>query len=310
MESENKMKKILDYILHPEKGIVYLNNNTFLGKIFSDEFYLKNLYKLRAGKKLDLSHPTELNAKFQWYKLKYRNPLMTKCADKVRVREYVKECGFAYLLNEQYVVCDSVEDINFNKLPDVFYIKCNHSSGANMLIKKSELTNEKKIELKEYFEKALNKNYYIQNREWAYKDISPQIICERYLKSETPLVDLNFFCFNGKFKMLYYNIGLADDLGRHSVGHRAVLDQNLNIIDNAYTQMERLVREKVSLPSNIQELINCAETLSKPFPHARVDFFITSEGTYFGEITFYSASGFMYLKPDELYDELGKCFVI
>ena len=127
--------------------------------------------------------------------------------------------------------------------------------------------------MKEYFEKALNKNYYIQNREWAYKDISPQIICERYLKSETPLVDLNFFCFNGKFKMLYYNIGLADDLGRHSVGHRAILDQNLNIIDNAYTQMERLVREKVSLPSNIQELINCAVDTFKTISTCESRFF-------------------------------------
>ena len=280
-------------------------------KELSDEVYLKLRYKARLGLDLDLENPSSLNEKFQWYKLNYREPLMTKCADKVTAREYVQECGLGHLLNEQYGVYDTFDEINFEELPDTFFLKCNHGSGSNILFRKSNMSEERKEELKTDLQKQLKTNYFWHGREWAYKDIVPKIICEKYLKSETdtPLIDLNFFCFNGSVELIYYNVGLADkETGKHSKGCRAVLNSSFEYMENAYTQMECLKKEQVFLPDNMDELKQYAEILSKPFPHARIDFFVIDGRAYFGEITFYSASGFMFLKPDEIYNKLGECF--
>ena len=272
--------------------------------------FLKKKYKITTNRNLCLSNPISLNEKFQWYKINYRTPLMTICADKYAVREYVTECGLGHLLNEQYGVYDSFEEIDFSKLPEEVYIKCNHTSGINALVHKHNLDVYTKKELNEYFNKGLRHNYYWETREWAYKNIKPKLICEKFLvsKNDNPLIDLNFFCFSGKVHLIYYNVGLADDKGRHSEGNRAILDEDFRYIKGAYTKMKIIDEKDVHLPNNMEQLKEYAERLSRPFPHARVDFFVINGSVYFGEITFYSASGFMFLKPNELYDKLGKVF--
>lgn len=278
----------------------------------SDEIFLEKKYYVLTGKKLDLLHPVGLDAKFQWYKVNYRNSLMTACADKVMAREYVKFCGLEKLLKKQYGVYDSFEKIDFSILPEKFYMKCNHSSGMNALIYKETLTDDRIKHLQSYFSKGLKHNYYRETREWAYKNIEPKIICEEYLESQdgTPLVDLNFFCFDGKVKLLYYNVGLADKNGKHSEGKRGIFDEKLRFIENGITQMTPLKEEEAVLPECIQILYEYAERLAEPFPHARVDFFYVNDRPYFGEITFYSASGYMYLEPKSLYDSLSEEFNI
>lgn len=278
----------------------------------ADELFLKKKYSIFTGKKPDFLYPVRLDEKFQWYKMNYRVPLMTVCADKAEVREYVRACGLEKILKEQYGVYNSFDEIDFLALPEKFYIKCNHGSGMNALIDRTDLTDDKMKTLQYYFQKMLRRNYYWETREWAYKNIKPQIICEEYLESKNgkPLVDLNFFCFSGKVKLLYYNVGLADERGKHSEGKRAVFNEKLRFIENAKTRMEPLKKDEAVLPECIQMLYEYAERLAKPFPHARVDFFYINDRPYFGEITFYSASGYMYLEPKSLYDSLSDDFQV
>ena len=54
-------------------------------------YCLEVQFERMCGYKLNLDNPQTFNEKIQWLKLYYRNPLMTKCADKVGVREYIKE---------------------------------------------------------------------------------------------------------------------------------------------------------------------------------------------------------------------------
>lgn len=48
-------------------------------------------YYIKTGRKLDLKNPQRCTEKLQMYKLCYRHPLMTQCADKYEVRDYVKK---------------------------------------------------------------------------------------------------------------------------------------------------------------------------------------------------------------------------
>lgn len=61
-----------------------------------------------------------------------QKPLISKCADKYAVREYVSSCGLGEILNELYGVYDRVEDINWEDLPDKFALKWNNGCGFNI----------------------------------------------------------------------------------------------------------------------------------------------------------------------------------
>ena len=51
--------------------------------LFSDEKYLKLLFKSYMGYKLNLKYPRTFSEKLQWLKLYNRNPLYTIMVDKV-----------------------------------------------------------------------------------------------------------------------------------------------------------------------------------------------------------------------------------
>ena len=90
-------------------------NIKFRAKIINHQFLQGTEYKL------NLENPRTFNEKLQWIKLYNHDPLMTKCADKYLVREYIKET-----IGEEYLipligVWDRVEDIDFDKLPNQKY---------------------------------------------------------------------------------------------------------------------------------------------------------------------------------------------
>lgn len=80
----------------------YINRRSEYQKIYARRFddnltedEKKYILSVQLGKvvdyKPDLDHPQTFGEKIQWLKLHYHNPLLTKCADKYAVREYVKE---------------------------------------------------------------------------------------------------------------------------------------------------------------------------------------------------------------------------
>ena len=77
-----------------------------------DEKYLKRMYQINMGKKLDLANPKLFNEKLQWLKLYDRNPLYTTMVDKYAVKKYVGE-----IIGDEYIiptigVWNSAEDID------------------------------------------------------------------------------------------------------------------------------------------------------------------------------------------------------
>lgn len=282
---------------------------TIISKCVPDKFYIKAVHRLYTRKKLNLKAPKTFNDKIQWYKLYYRVPLLTRCADKVKVYDYVKECGLEHILTKRYGVYNSPGEIDFSDLPEDCFLKCNHNSAGNYHWKKRENANTEKIRKK--FKKMLAVNHFALSREWAYKNIDPKIICEEYLNVSAPekFVDYNFFCFNGEPKLVLYNLGLCAENGDHADGQRAVLDTNFNPVD-MITGLEPLQSDKIVKPDNFEEMLEYARILSKPFPQVRVDFFHVDGKIHFGELTFYSGSGFGTFEPYKWQEQMGDWFVL
>lgn len=73
-------------------------------------------------------------------------------------------------------------------------------------------------------------------------------------------------------------------------------DRNWNKQDFVYSY--KMNTNNVDKPKNLNELIFLAESLSKEFAHARVDFYVLNDGSLkFGEMTFTSYSGVCKWEP-------------
>lgn len=302
---------------HPIKKFIY--HHTFTAKIYyfirsfrhdrhnwmSDKHFAKWYYHKNTGKKLNLKEPKSFDEKIWYLKLYDKDPLKTKCSDKLGVREYVKECGLGFLLNDIYAVYDKFEEIDFKALPGRFFLKCTHTSGCNVIYDAS-----KEFDYEYYkheFDFWLRRNYYWESREWNYASIPHQIVCERVLEDRQGKLpwDYKFFCFDGEVKLLTLDIGVADSTGEHAESYyRNVYDKSFNLLPVKETREN--YPQTVCRPENYENMVRYAEILSKPFRHCRVDLYNVDGKVYFGELTFHHGGGCNQFQPKEFGDQLGQ----
>ena len=297
-------KKILSYYVPCKYSRLYARR--FTNKLTKEEIkYLMEVqFECRVGYKLNLDNPKTYNEKIQWLKFNYHNSLLTKCADKVEVRNYIKET-----IGEEYLipclgVYDSPDEIDFDKLPNQFVLKVNWGSKQNVIVKdKSKLNiNETKIKLKNWLKPK--SNHYYKFFEWQYKDIPPKIICEKLLIGDKGLKDYKFHCCNGKYKRLLV-IGAINETKRFCNFY----DKNLNIL-NLKNGGTIKWDEKVKL-NNYSKMVELAEKLAKPFPVVRVDFYEDiNKNIYFGELTFTPGNGTDVFEPLEWDYKLGEDLIL
>ena len=266
----------------------------------NDEEYIKRKYKAIFGTELDLENPKTYNQKIQWLKLYYRRPDYTKYVDKFEVRSYVaKTIGEEHLV-PLLGVWDSPKDIDFDKLPSKFVLKCNHNSGLGMCIceNKDELQTDRVIS---GLEKGLKQNYYLTGREWPYKNVKRRIIAEKFLVDESgvELKDYKIYCFDGKVRLIMIN----SDRNSKCATKADYFDEDFNHIDMIWGYEQADITPKK--PAHFEEMKMLAEKLSKDMPHVRVDFYVADDKVYFGEMTFFDGSGFDAFEKIEYANMLG-----
>lgn len=267
------MRKILEYIL---KRIWFL---------FPDELYLKIIYFLKMGRKLNLDDPRTMNEKLQWLKLHNRKPEYTTMVDKILVKEYVSE-----KIGPQYVapllgVWDKVEDIDFESLPRQFVLKANHSGDNKGVVICPDKPSLDVKKARRNLRKSLKLDIYKVYREWPYKNVRKRFFAEEYLGKD--LVDYKFYCFDGYADSVLVCID-------RQIGDPKFyfFDKDWNL--KRYNQRGKAAPADFTLPKpeGVDEMFGLASRLSEGLPFARVDFYNVNGRIYFGEITFYPSGGF------------------
>lgn len=265
--------------------------------------YVKYHYEYFSGKKLNLENPKEFNEKIEWYKVFYRPKILTQLADKYEVRSYVEEKIGAQYLNELYAVYDTADTIDFSRLPEQFVIKANHTNGHNLIVNnKRNLDKRKTITL---LNKWLKKNqYYRRGQEWAYKDIKPKLVVEKFLKEKdkNTLVDYKFYCFNGQPKFIDVHLDREND---HKQG---CFDLEFNLLPFGKSKNYKSISSDILKPSNLAEMIKLSEQLADNLPFVRVDFYSVDGKSIFGEMTFYPSDARNEYYPDEYNLIIGNYF--
>ena len=274
-----------------------MSSNKLLKKVkyamrfIPDSIYIQIYYFAHFKKFCDLKNPSTYNEKLNWLKLHDHNPVYPTLVDKYEAKEYV-----ARIIGNEYIiptlgVWDTFDDIDFEKLPNQFVLKCTHDSEGLVIVK-----DKKKLDknaAKEKIEAALKQNFYYIGREWPYKDVKHRIIAEQYMEDHVDgeLRDYKFFCFDGEPKAMFIASDRASDHVKFDY-----YDLKFNHLD--IKQKYPHAKEALRKPVTFEKMIEFSKILSKGFPHVRVDFYEVDGHLYFGELTFYHFSGFMPFEPD------------
>ena len=187
-----------------------------------------------------------------------------------------------------------MEEIDIDRLPDRFVLKGTHGSGWNLIVKDKNKVNWKPWKL--IMKSWLRQNFYYYGREWVYKDIKPRIICEKFLEdSNKELLDYKIYCFNGIPKFIQIDV---DRFTNHTANY---YDIEWNEMDFQYDDENS--GRKIEKPKNLKQMLEISKVLSEEFEHVRVDFYEVDGKLYFGELTFFTASGTGKFNPEK-YDEI------
>ena len=206
-------------------------------------------------------------------------------------------------LNQLYQVCDNAEDIDWDSLPDKFVIKTTDGGNGNNIFICLDKTNIDKNKIVRQINSWKNKKMYSISREWAYVGASSsKIIIERYLSESdgADLRDYKFFCFNGK----PYYCQLIQDRSSNETIDFYDMDWN-HMPFYGLNPMHGPAAKPAAKPAAYESMKEIAKKLSTGFPFVRVDLYSVKDGVYFGELTFYPASGYGVFTPDEWDYKLG-----
>lgn len=266
----------------------------------SDASFNRKEFKRRFGRYPNMDTPKTFSEKLLYLKQHYSNMLQNTCADKYTVCQYVELCGYGDILKEIYQVCSSPDEIDISRLPDKFFIQCSHTQGHNYVVDKE---NPDKLEaIKKEYKYLLKRKHYKALRENCYKGIKPRIICGEYLQEsgKEELTDYKFYCFGGEPK--YFMVSYGEF--RHVVKNHK-FDMEWNSIDHLFKEKAAVSAESIQPPENFERMVEIATKLCQPFPHVRVDLYNLDGRIVFGEMTFYSAGGFVRVNSREMDEKIG-----
>ncbi|WP_075352597.1 ATP-grasp fold amidoligase family protein [Algoriphagus marinus] len=247
---------------------------------------LKKSFYFLHGYKLNLESPTTLPERIIHKKIHDRNPLIVLTSDKLKVRDYIKDVLGEEAANEIlipiYHVSKTGLDIPHQEWDFEFFMKANHFSGGNMLVKPGEDPDL----VKENCQKWLSSSYGQGMHEWAYRDIPRRIICEKVLRDENGKIpqDVKIYCFHGKARMILF---VSD---RFEGQKRLYTDENLNPIYGVMMDGSLQLEQIPNFPL-LDQMKEIAEKLASPFEFVRVDLYSIGTRIFFGEITQYPGSG-------------------
>lgn len=251
-------------------------------------------------------HPKDLNEKINYLKFYGDTSKWPMLTDKYAVRKYIESIGLGDTLVKLYGKWDSVEDIDWDSLPDKFVMKCNNGSGDVLICKdKAKLDIEA---TKRYFDIMLHREFGVVSGEPHYALIKPCIIAEELLDASTQpcgsssLVDYKIWCFNGNphsvwccynRKQYHANVGVYD------------LNWQYHPEASVFTKHYIMGRQQLPKPTCLDRMIEVAKKLSWGFPVLRVDLYEVNGHVYFGELTFTSQSGCMDYFSKKFLNETG-----
>ena len=274
---------------------------SFLAKVtynISPRLYLTLSYIHNRGKLPNFKQPKDLSEIVFSKLISGEINNFSVFADKVKVREYIKEWGLEEYLPKIYGIWEinQFDDINFSKFPNKFALKANNGCGSHYICK-----DKSKMSIEEARYKLLTAT---TTKTWAiaethYALIPPKIYCEEFIDDPNhalPL-DYKFMCCDGEVKCIL--VCCEREKGTRLVTYNTKWER-LEYI----RQYERYNGE-VDKPLELNKMIEIASIIAKRFEYIRVDLYNIGHKVYIGELTFTPEGGIMKYFTNEAIIKLG-----
>lgn len=262
-----------------------------VGGWYFPKFASNYMFRERFGRNINYKNPEYLDDKLMCLKFgQYRNnQQVADLADKIRVRDYVKECGLAHILVPEIAEYKSTDEIVWNELPEKFVLKCNHGCGYNIIV--GEKSRFSESEVKQKLDLWMGKKYGGYTGEVHYRLIKPGIICEEFISGLGNIgggvnsfpVDYKFFVISGRVECIL--VAAGREKGEEKI-QRFFTGRNFELLNICREKMQEGFDYQLLKPSCLKDMIEVAEKLSKPFPFVRVDLYNSDGKVLFGEMTF------------------------
>jgi len=265
---------------------------------YRPHFIPDNIYKRTFGSKINWKNPQNLIEKIYWLQIYSDTTIWTLCADKYRVREYVKQKGCSEILNTLYGRWESACDITWEDLPDSFVLKTNNYYGQVIVVEdKNKIDKEKVIRM---LNEWIRKKYGYYDAQLHYSKIKPCIIAERFIENtdqpEKSLIDYKIWCFNGEPECILVITDRKD--GRKL----SLYDLYWKNISHSFIKPEVRNFKEIPKPLSLDKMMKISKKLSEGIPQVRIDFYEIEGKPIFGEMTF--TAGYLNYKT-EYFDYLG-----
>lgn len=271
------------------------------------EEFLKKVFEEKMGRTLNLENPKSFSEMIQWIKLYYHDPAMSRCADKVLFKEFIREkLGEGYTA-KTYAVWETAEEIDFRNIPKRCVIKSNCSSDGNNILL---VPDKSKVDF-DKAEKDIKGNWFdrlkLHTNSFAnyYYEVKPKVYVEEYLKeTEDSPDDYDVFCFHGEPKFIYVKTAHFDNGINRDSYPVSFYTLDWKGMDAKYKDFTSILDLKK--PPHLSAMLEISRKLSKDFPFVRVDFFENSKKLYVAEFSFAPWAGLRAYEPELLDYEMGR----
>ncbi|EXB32975.1 MULTISPECIES: ATP-grasp fold amidoligase family protein [Acinetobacter] len=256
----------------------------------------------------NIESPQNFNEKVLNRILYNKDTQFSLLADKYSVRKYIKEkIGEDYLI--PLILCtENPRDLYHMHQWEQIVIKPNHGAGMVKVIDNIPSQNEKK-QIVQTAEVWLKNDYSKVVDEWHYSLIKPKLLVEQKItKKNEALRDYKFHRFtsiDGSYRQILQVIAERSEQGYETVFFD-VKDLD-NILHSPFNyNLVLSLHEKEA----IQKILRLNESLCTEYKYVRLDWYITKEKIYFGEITFTPGAGRSSSFSGAFGEEIGKLWLM
>lgn len=290
-----------------EKLDVFFMQDLIINNMHTNEIK-KSLIALGKAKglELNLNTPRTIQDKINWLKIYDCSELKGRCADKIKVHDYVREKLGKDICVPIIKIYDSPDDININELPEKFVLKCNHGYAMNIICRDKTTFDEENA--KQLCKKWINIDFGLDSPgyQYHYHFIDRKCYVETLLEDgiqKNSLFDYKFWCFNGK--PILYTINEGN-------GHGDIMYYNIKTGQcmDLYNAFNNNIPKNFKKPVNFKEMLNYAQILAKDFTFVRIDFYEINGKVYLGEMTFTPGNGMFKYKKTGADVEIGNMLTL
>lgn len=260
---------------------------------------LRRQFLEKNGYEMDVNCPRSFNQKISWLKLQRVTSLHVQAVDKASAKQlalaWAKAHGLALHASRTLAVVSRPDEIPWDSLPPRVVLKATHASGTVQFVDRTR--GDRPASLEPLLGSWLRYPYGVYKHEWVYWPVRRRLLVEEWLDADraSGLVDYKFHMSRGRCFAIQVNEGFQTDERT-----RVILTPDWQPHDVRWIYSRP--RSLPQCPSNLAEMLNLARLFSREFPYIRIDLYnLPRKGggfdIYFGEFTFFPASGCVDMQP-------------